>query len=170
MNYRYDTVLNSALFSKAVYCIKKCNNDCLDLQQAVVTRQSGTVSNYVAPISGESIGIKRAEIKQGVREVILCKGSDGKVGVRFQAISKVGKMCSKLQCYLYTGYLHESQSLVTKYFCHFGVNFLFDVMEFKEHFTPEKAIQIEVISDFNDAFENLGIMFVGSSIWVIKNE
>lgn len=59
-----------------------------DQSQAIVTRQSGTVSNYVAPISGENLGIKRAEIKQGVREVILCKGSDGKVGVRFQAISK----------------------------------------------------------------------------------
>ncbi|XP_068093524.1 syntenin-1 [Hyperolius riggenbachi] len=44
------------------------------------------VNNMVAPISGSDVGIRRAEIKQGVREVILCKDQDGKIGLRLKAI------------------------------------------------------------------------------------
>ncbi|XP_071836264.1 syntenin-1-like [Apostichopus japonicus] len=55
--------------------------------QAVATRSPGTVA-VTAPVTGNNLGVQRAEIKQGVRQVTLCKGGDGKVGVRFQAISK----------------------------------------------------------------------------------
>ncbi|XP_073487769.1 syntenin-1 [Aquarana catesbeiana] len=44
------------------------------------------VNNMVAPISGSDLGIRRAEIKQGIREVILCKDQDGKIGLRLKAI------------------------------------------------------------------------------------
>lgn len=108
----------------------------MDFQQAVVTRQSGTVSNYVAPISGGNLGIKRAEIKQGVREVILCKGSDGKVGVRFQAISKV-RIIVKHFIVIYELLIFMKVNLLPQYICHFGVNFLSDVMEFKDRFTED---------------------------------
>ncbi|KAM4688450.1 syntenin-1 [Discoglossus pictus] len=44
------------------------------------------MNNMVAPISGSDVGIRRAEIKQGVREVILCKDQDGKIGLRLKSI------------------------------------------------------------------------------------
>ncbi|XP_076829727.1 syntenin-1 [Brachyhypopomus gauderio] len=39
-----------------------------------------------APITGSDLGIKKAEIRQGVREVVLCKDMDGKIGLRLKAI------------------------------------------------------------------------------------
>ena len=43
--------------------------------------------NYmIAPITGNDVGIRRAEIKQGVREVILCKDQDGKIGLRLKSV------------------------------------------------------------------------------------
>lgn len=38
----------------------------------------------IAPLSGQSMGLARAQVTHGVRELVLCKGSDGKVGVRCQ--------------------------------------------------------------------------------------
>lgn len=43
----------------------------------------------VAPVTGNSVGLLRAEIQPGVREVILCKDQDGKIGLRVQAVNKV---------------------------------------------------------------------------------
>ena len=43
----------------------------------------------VAPITGDNLGIQRAEIRQGVREVVFCKDQDGKMGLRVRAINKV---------------------------------------------------------------------------------
>ena len=47
-----------------------------------------------APITGGDVGIRRAEIQQGVREVVLCKDTDGKIGLRLKAIDNV--RCSLL--------------------------------------------------------------------------
>lgn len=44
----------------------------------------------VAPVSGNNPGVKRAEIKPGVREIHLCKDERGKTGLRLRAIDKVG--------------------------------------------------------------------------------
>lgn len=44
----------------------------------------------VAPVSGSSLGVRRAEIKPGVREIHLCKDERGKTGLRLRAINKVG--------------------------------------------------------------------------------
>ncbi|XP_075069657.1 syntenin-1 [Mixophyes fleayi] len=44
------------------------------------------INNMVAPISGSDLGIRRAEIKQGARELILCKDQDGKIGLRLKSI------------------------------------------------------------------------------------
>ncbi|XP_067409834.1 syntenin-1 isoform X3 [Emydura macquarii macquarii] len=53
--------------------------------QQLVTRPSAM--NYmVAPVSGNDVGICRAEIKQGIREVIVCKNQDGKIGLRLKSI------------------------------------------------------------------------------------
>ncbi|XP_067409835.1 syntenin-1 isoform X4 [Emydura macquarii macquarii] len=54
-------------------------------QGQLVTRPSAM--NYmVAPVSGNDVGICRAEIKQGIREVIVCKNQDGKIGLRLKSI------------------------------------------------------------------------------------
>ncbi|KAE8574290.1 hypothetical protein XENTR_v10003362 [Xenopus tropicalis] len=42
----------------------------------------------VAPVTGNDMGLRRAEIKVGVREVTLCKDQQGKVGLRLRAIDK----------------------------------------------------------------------------------
>ncbi|XP_052004133.1 syntenin-1 [Xyrauchen texanus] len=52
---------------------------------ALSVRTTGT-SWAAAPITGSDIGVKRAEIRQGVREVVLCKDMDGKIGLRLKAI------------------------------------------------------------------------------------
>uniref|UniRef100_A0A8C8S733 Syndecan binding protein n=1 Tax=Pelusios castaneus TaxID=367368 RepID=A0A8C8S733_9SAUR len=53
-------------------------------QGQLVTRPA---MNYmVAPVSGNDVGIRRAEIKQGIREVIVCKDQDGKIGLRLKSI------------------------------------------------------------------------------------
>ncbi|XP_075383920.1 syntenin-2 isoform X1 [Tenrec ecaudatus] len=42
----------------------------------------------VAPVTGDSLGVRRAEIKPGVREIHLCKDERGKTGLRLRAIDK----------------------------------------------------------------------------------
>lgn len=57
-------------------------------------QHAGPVANYssggmVAPVTGtQNVAVMRAEVKQGVREIIACKGPDGKVGLRVRAINK----------------------------------------------------------------------------------
>ncbi|XP_040597410.1 syntenin-1 isoform X1 [Mesocricetus auratus] len=54
-------------------------------QGQVVARPS-SMNYMVAPVTGNDAGIRRAEIKQGIREVILCKDQDGKIGLRLKSI------------------------------------------------------------------------------------
>ncbi|XP_053430435.1 syntenin-2 isoform X4 [Nycticebus coucang] len=42
----------------------------------------------VAPVSGNNLGVRRAEIKPGVREIHLCKDERGKTGLRLRAIDQ----------------------------------------------------------------------------------
>nr|XP_055160537.1 syntenin-2 isoform X1 [Nyctereutes procyonoides] len=42
----------------------------------------------LAPLSGNSLGTRRAEIKPGVREIYLCKDEHGKTGLRLRAIDQ----------------------------------------------------------------------------------
>lgn len=60
---------------------------------AVVPRPQGAVvpqtSGMVAPVTGDNnLAIRRSEIKQGIREVVLCKDGKGKVGLRVRDINK----------------------------------------------------------------------------------
>ncbi len=43
----------------------------------------------VAPLSSLSPGIARANLTHGVRQVVVCKDTKGKVGMRFRAVNKV---------------------------------------------------------------------------------
>nr|XP_023482026.1 syntenin-2 isoform X1 [Equus caballus] len=56
-----------------------------DASMAVSGPSAGLV---VAPVSGNSLGARRAEIKPGVREIHLCKDERGKTGLRFRAIDQ----------------------------------------------------------------------------------
>ncbi|XP_062957629.1 syntenin-1-like [Cynocephalus volans] len=55
------------------------------IQGQLVARPS-SMNYMVAPVTGNDVGIRRAEIKQGICEVILCKDQDGKIGLRLKSI------------------------------------------------------------------------------------
>ncbi|KAH9495149.1 hypothetical protein Btru_018513 [Bulinus truncatus] len=50
-------------------------------------RQTQSGQTQIAPITGNSLGLARAEIKSGIREVVLCKDGDGKLGLRIRHIN-----------------------------------------------------------------------------------
>ncbi|XP_071533559.1 syntenin-1-like isoform X2 [Panulirus ornatus] len=50
-------------------------------------------SGIVAPLSGSSVGLHRAQVTNSIREVTLCKDADGKVGMRVKAINKGVFVC-----------------------------------------------------------------------------
>ncbi|XP_037377167.1 syntenin-2 [Talpa occidentalis] len=49
---------------------------------------STSAGQVVAPVSGNNLGVRRAEIKPGVREIHLCKDERGKTGLRLRAIDQ----------------------------------------------------------------------------------
>lgn len=64
-------------------------------QHAVVPAHSrqvavrpGATDQMVAPVTGNSVGLRRAEIHSGVQEIVLCKDQDGKIGLRVQSVNK----------------------------------------------------------------------------------
>ncbi|KAI0241136.1 Syntenin-1 [Lamellibrachia satsuma] len=56
--------------------------------QQVVPHYTTAGQGQVAPITGDHVGLKRAEIKQGVRELLLCKDGEGKMGLRVCSVNK----------------------------------------------------------------------------------
>lgn len=52
-----------------------------------VPETSGPLTGMVAPLSGQSLGLKRAQVTNGIRELILCKDKDGKIGLRVHAVN-----------------------------------------------------------------------------------
>lgn len=57
--------------------------------QQVAVPSAYSSSSMVAPISEQNlVGIKRSEIKQGLRMVVLCKDGKGLVGMRIKSVSK----------------------------------------------------------------------------------
>lgn len=53
--------------------------------RGLVARPSA-VNYMVAPVTGNDVGIRRAEVKQGIREIILCKDQDKKIGLRLKSV------------------------------------------------------------------------------------
>jgi len=49
------------------------------------------VGAMVRPVTGADVGIRRAEIRPGLREIIVCKDQEGKVGLRLRAIDNVSQ-------------------------------------------------------------------------------
>ncbi|KAF6030392.1 SDCBP [Bugula neritina] len=57
-------------------------------QNQQVAPYAGSGQTMVAPVSGNDVGIKRAEIKNGIRELVCCKDGNGKIGLRVRAVNK----------------------------------------------------------------------------------
>lgn len=53
----------------------------------VPAAQSNRIGSMVAPLSGGSVGVQRAHVTNGIRELIVCKGGDSKVGLRVKDIN-----------------------------------------------------------------------------------
>ncbi|XP_064625014.1 syntenin-1-like [Lineus longissimus] len=54
----------------------------------VGVHQTGKSQMLVSPVTGNDIGLRRAEVKDGVREVVTCKDPQGKVGLRVRSVNK----------------------------------------------------------------------------------
>ncbi|KAK6625723.1 hypothetical protein RUM43_006022 [Polyplax serrata] len=52
-----------------------------------MTVQQNNSSGLIAPISGQSLAMYKAQITNGIRQLILCKDSDKKVGLRVQPVN-----------------------------------------------------------------------------------
>ncbi|KAK9886044.1 hypothetical protein WA026_014829 [Henosepilachna vigintioctopunctata] len=55
-------------------------------QGSLVPTSDRSPSNLIAPLSNQTLGLQRAQVSHGIRELILCKDKDGKVGLRVKAI------------------------------------------------------------------------------------
>ncbi|ELV13583.1 Syntenin-2 [Tupaia chinensis] len=89
----------------------------LKVDQAVQTAVLGAwPGQVVAPVSGNNLGVRRAEIKPGVREIHLCKDERGKTGLRLRAINKVPRRLleywqeNSLQGHLGQGWAKDTDS------------------------------------------------------------
>lgn len=58
------------------------------VQQAQICVPAVKPTNMVAPLSSSNLGLARAQVSHGLREIILCKDGHGKIGLRVQAINK----------------------------------------------------------------------------------
>jgi len=61
------------------------NNQQTSLAVPRVPYSSGIL---VAPISGSSPGLARGQVSHGVRQVVLCKDGEGKIGLKVKAVNK----------------------------------------------------------------------------------
>lgn len=50
-------------------------------------RQTQSGQTQIAPITGNNLGLARAEIKSGIREVVVCKDLNGKIGLRIRHVN-----------------------------------------------------------------------------------
>lgn len=54
-----------------------------NIETAIVPSSNG----MIAPLSSQSVGLQRAQVTHGIREVIVCKGTDNKIGLRVKDIN-----------------------------------------------------------------------------------
>jgi len=60
---------------------------------AVPTISAGPGVNMIAPISANNPGLLKAQVSHGVRQVVLCKDRDGKIGLKVKAVNKGVFVC-----------------------------------------------------------------------------
>ncbi|XP_039610487.1 syntenin-1 isoform X1 [Polypterus senegalus] len=56
------------------------------LQTGEIATRPSALNYMIAPVTGNDAGVRRAEIKQGIREVVLCKDFEGKIGLRLKSV------------------------------------------------------------------------------------
>jgi len=57
-------------------------------QTALSVPNTSYGGGMIAPISGSSPGLIRAQVSHGVRQVVLCKDGSGKIGLKVKAVNK----------------------------------------------------------------------------------
>nr|XP_022915983.1 syntenin-1-like [Onthophagus taurus] len=62
------------------------------IQQAQIV-PSGYSSQMIAPLSSQTLGLQKAQVTHGIRELILCKDKHNKVGMRVKAIDNGVFVC-----------------------------------------------------------------------------
>lgn len=62
--------------------------------QPAAPSSGSALAAMVRPVTGADVGARRAEIRPGLREIVLCKDQDGKVGLRLRAIDNVSAGCA----------------------------------------------------------------------------
>jgi len=66
-------------------------------QGSSVVPSTGSVNrngvNMVAPISGHSPGLVKAQVSHGIRQIVLCKDRENKVGLKTKAVNKGVFVC-----------------------------------------------------------------------------
>lgn len=93
----------------------------LSQDQQVAIPQNRPSNMQVAPVSGNNAGIRRAEIKAGIREVITCKDAEGKIGLRIRHVNSVSNLapfCSSrlLLCFTFkNNYVYSCRWNFKKY-------------------------------------------------------
>lgn len=58
-----------------------------------LTPSAGSLSGMIAPLSGGSLGLHRGHVTNGIRELILCKDKDGKIGLRVHSVNNGVFVC-----------------------------------------------------------------------------
>jgi len=71
--------------------VKEKLPDYLQVNPQVMRWSSG--GGLLAPISGHSDGRKRGEVSNAIRQVVLCKDTEGKMGLRVKAVNKGVFVC-----------------------------------------------------------------------------
>merc|ERR1719411_1977744 len=60
---------------------------------AVPNITGGPGANMIAPISANNPGLIKAQVSHGVRQVVLCKDQNGKIGLKAKAVNKGVFVC-----------------------------------------------------------------------------
>jgi len=60
---------------------------------AVPTISGAAGTNMIAPLSANNLGLVKAQVSHGVRQVVLCKDQNGKIGLKAKAVNKGVFVC-----------------------------------------------------------------------------
>lgn len=63
------------------------NNQVAIPSNSVMVASPSFAGGLIAPLSGHSVGLQRAQVTHGIRELVLCKDADKKVGLRVKDIN-----------------------------------------------------------------------------------
>lgn len=58
-----------------------------NVRNAETAVMSSTTGSMIAPLSNQTAGLQRANVTHGIREVVVCRGTDNKIGLRVKDIN-----------------------------------------------------------------------------------